>query len=269
MSTSPPPATPNLPATSNLLRVYALEARSELLKLLRLPAFAIPTLAFPLVFYSFFGLAFGSGRSAGPVDMGTYLLATFGCFGVIGAALFGFGVGVASERGQGWMLLKRATPMPPFAYFFAKIFMALLFAGLIVGGLFTLGSAVGGIRLPPATWLSLAGVLITGALPFCAFGLALGYLCGPNSAPAVINIVYLPMAIVSGLWMPVQVLPGFLQKVAPWLPAYHYSQLALGTLGAGSGPPAAQSLLYLLVFSALALGVAYLAYRRDDGATFG
>ena len=39
----------------------------------------------------------------------TYLLATYATFGVIGAALFGFGVGVAVERGQGWMLLKRAS----------------------------------------------------------------------------------------------------------------------------------------------------------------
>ena len=40
-------------------------------------------------------------------------------------------------------------------------------------------------------------VLVIGALPFCAIGLAFGYLVGPNSAPAVLNLVYLPMAFAS------------------------------------------------------------------------
>ena len=69
-----------------------------------------------------------AGRSTSP----TYLLATYGAFGVMNVALFGFGVGVAIERGQGWMLFKRATPMPPFAYFFGKLAMALLFAVVMV-----------------------------------------------------------------------------------------------------------------------------------------
>src|SRR5215831_14777459 len=97
-------------------RIYVLEARYEFLKLLRLPGYSIPTIAFPVLFYLIFGLSLGPGRSAGPVSIATYLIATYGAFGVIGASLFSFGVGVAIERGLGWMLLKRATPMPPMAY---------------------------------------------------------------------------------------------------------------------------------------------------------
>jgi ABC-2 type transport system permease protein len=82
----------------SLARIYTLEAKYEFLKLLRMPAYAIPAIAFPLLFYVFFGITFGGGRAAGPVSMSTYLLATYGAFGVIGASLFGFGVGVAIER---------------------------------------------------------------------------------------------------------------------------------------------------------------------------
>src|SRR5688500_3022950 len=97
-----------------MTRVYALEAKYELLKVARMPGFAIPSIAFPVMFYSLFGLVFG-GRGLGGINMATYLVATYGAFGVIGAALFGFGVGVAVERGQGWLVLKRASPMPPLA----------------------------------------------------------------------------------------------------------------------------------------------------------
>jgi ABC-2 type transport system permease protein len=253
----------------NLARIFTLEAKYEFLKVVRMPAYAIPTIAFPLLFYVFFGLTFGSGRAAGPVSMPTYLLATYGAFGVIGASLFGFGVGVAIERGQGWMLLKRATPMPPLAYFTAKIFMALTFSLIVVLGLFSLGAFFGGVAMPTMTWASLAGVLVAGALPFCAMGLALGYFCGPNSAPAVVNLLYLPLAFLSGLWIPVQALPAFLQKLAPALPPYHYSQLALDQVGASTGPAAWVSILYLIGFTALSLVLAYLGFRRDEGKTYG
>ena len=256
-------------AHRSLPRIYALEAKYEVLKLLRMPAYAIPTVSFPLLFYIFFGVAFGGGRMAGPVSMPTYLLATYGAFGVIGASLFGFGVGVAIERGQGWMLLKRATPMPPLAYFTAKIFMAVMFSLVVVLGLFALGAAFGDVRLPALSWLGLAGVLVAGALPFCAFGLALGYWCGPNSAPAIVNLIYLPMAFLSGLWIPVQALPGVLQKLAPAFPPYHFSQLALRAIGAHSGTAAWVSIVFLVVFTAVSLVLAYFGYRRDEGKTYG
>ena len=103
-------------------RAYALEAKYEFLKVLRMPGYAIPSIAFPAMFYLLFGVMFGRG-TVGGLTMATYLIATYGAFGVIGAALFGFGVGVAIERGQGWMMLKRASPMPPMAFFAAKLAM--------------------------------------------------------------------------------------------------------------------------------------------------
>ena len=252
------------------LRLYGLEARSELLKALRLPAYSLPTLAFPCVFYLFFGIAFGShGVGTGSTTMATYLIATYGAFGVIGASLFGFGVGVATERGQGWMLVKRATPMPPAAYFAAKTAMSLLFGLIIVLLLTALGVAFGGVRMPLATWAGLAATLVAGAIPFCAMGLFLGYLAGPNSAPAIVNLVYLPLSFCSGLWIPVQVLPPFLKHLAVYLPPYHFAQLALHWLGADQGGRVVVHVAALLGFTVLFLAGARWAFLRDEGKTYG
>jgi ABC-2 type transport system permease protein len=261
-------AAPRAPRRS-LARIYALEARYESLKLVRLPIFAVPSVAFPWLFYALFGLAFGAGKGAGATTMSTYLLATYGAFGVIGVSLFGFGVGVATERGQGWMLLKRATPMPAGAWLTAKVVMAMAFSAVILLGLFALGGAFGGVALTTGRWLGLAAVLIAGTLPFCALGLALGYLCGPNSAPAVVNVLYLPMAFASGLWIPVQALPGWMQATAPWLPPYHLAQLALGVVGVPPRTPHWISVAALLLTTVLGLVAARLAYRRDAGRTYG
>ena len=249
-------------------RVYLVESRYELIKLLRLPAFALPTIGFPLVFYVLFGVAFGS-QKAGAVTMAAYLIATYGAFGVIGASLFGFGVGVATERCQGWLLLKRATPMPPGAYFAAKTVMALIFSLFIVGGLFALGATAGGVHLPAGRWVALAVVLVSGAIPFCAAGLAVGYLAGPNSAPAVVNLVYLPVAFLSGLWLPVKALPGWMQAISPWLPPYYLGELALTALGMPDREPVLRSVGALALFTVVALLTARLAWRRDEGRTYG
>jgi ABC-2 type transport system permease protein len=252
----------------NLWRIYALEAKSELLKMVRMPAYAIPTLAFPLVFYLLFGVAMGK-RMARGFDMAEYLLATYGAFGVMGAALFGFGVGVAVERGQGWMLFKRATPMPPLAHLAGKLAMVLLFGTVLVASLFGLGAAIGGVELPAATWAALGGVLVAGAVPFGAFGLALGNWAGPNSAPAVVNLIYLPLAFASGMWLPIQALPQVFQTLAPWLPTYHYAQLALGMIGRDQGGSLWGSAAVLVLFTAVSLLLARAGYRRDEGRTFG
>lgn len=250
-------------------RAYALEAKYEFLKLWRMPAYAIPSILFPVMFYALFGLTFGGGRVTGSTTMATYLIATYGAFGVIGAALFGFGVGVAVERGQGWMTLKRATPMPPLAYFTAKLAMAALFSAIIVLLLGIMGAVLGGVSFPALTWVRLFVTLVLGAIPFGALGLAMGYLAGPNSAPAVVNILYLPLSFASGLWIPIEVLPPFMRALAPFLPPYHLGQLALGAIGAGRGAPAWTHVLVLAGFTLAGLGVALWGYRRDEDKTWG
>jgi ABC-2 type transport system permease protein len=252
----------------SLLRVYRTEAWQEFLKLIRLPIFAVTTIALPLMFYVIFGITF-AGEQAGGVGMTTYMLVTYGAFGVIGAALFGFGVSVAVERGQGWMRLKRVAPMPPLAYFVAKVVMSLAVAMIIVLAMFTLGALVGGVRLDPQQWVAVGLALVAGALPFSAMGLAFGYLVGPNSAPAVLNLVWLPMAFASGLWIPMSQLPDVVQSVAVALPPYHFVQLALGTIGASEGGSPVVHAAALLGFTLLFLVVAAWGFRRDEGRTYG
>ncbi|HVR09680.1 MAG TPA: ABC transporter permease, partial [Thermoanaerobaculia bacterium] len=256
------------PPRRRLARIYWLEALSEARKAVRLPGFILPALGFPVMFYVLFGVAMRYGTLGG-VTMAEYLLATYGVFGVMNVSLFAFGVGVAGERGQGWLLLKRATPMPPLALFAGKLAMALLFSGGVVALLAAIGLGPGHVRAPAATLAELAAVLVLGALPFAAMGLAIGYWAGPSSAPMLCNLLSLPMSFASGLWIPYPLLPAFVRQVAHGLPAYHYAQLALKVIGAGTHEPAGWSLLYLAAFTAGMLLLARLGYLRDEGRTYG
>jgi len=97
-----------------------------------------------------------------------------------------------------------------------------------------LGVAFGDVALSGQQWVLLLVTMMLGAAPFCAIGCALAYLVGPNSAPAVTNLIYLPMSFASGLWVPLEALPKFVQNIAPALPPYHLGRMALRILGFGS-----------------------------------
>lgn len=253
---------------NRVLRIHLLEIKYEFLKLLRMPAYSLPTLLFPVFFYLFFGVTMGS-RQVGPVKMAAYLIATYGAFGVIGASLFGFGVSIAIERGQGWLELKRTTPMPISAYFVAKMAMAMIFSAIVVLLLFTLGMTVGGVQLTLVQAAQLFAILVTGALTFSALGLALGYWCGPNSAAPIVNLIYLPMSFLAGLWVPIRMLPKAIQGIAVFLPPFHLSQLALRPIGVPSGFRASTHVMAMVAFTVIFLAIAYAGYRRDEGKLYG
>lgn len=231
--------------------------RAQWLNLLRTPAYTLPTLMFPMMFYIFFGLLMLRGQSL-------WLLCTFATFGVMGAALFSFGVSIATERARGWLLLLRASPAPVAAVIAGKAFGALLFALIIVVMMSVLAAGFGEVRLTATQWLSLGGILTAGALPFCLMGLALGLWLSPNAAPAVLNLVYLPLGFLSGLWIPAAMFPGWLKSIAEWLPPYHLAALALDVTGA---KPAdwLHSLGLLGAFTLLFAVLTAMGWRRLDG----
>jgi len=249
-------ATPGV-ASFSPLRCYWLEAKHELLRLLRTPSFVLPTLLFPPLFYVLFGVVLAGARSGG--EMGQYMLATYGVFGIMGAALFGFGVTVAVERERGFLTLKRALPMPPGAYLLAKMAMAMVFAAIISLILAVLAVSLAKVTLQPAQWALLLLINVLGVLPFCAMGLYIGTLFSGSAAPAVVNILYLPMSFLSGLWLPLQILPPVFAKLAPVWPSYHLGQVALKVVGRDAGGSLA---LHLGVLGVVTLALFVLARTR-------
>jgi ABC-2 type transport system permease protein len=85
----------------------------------------------------------------------------------------------------------------------------------------------------------------------------------------VLNLVWLPMAFASGLWIPIAQLPEIVQALAALLPPYHFAQLALGTIGASEGGSPVIHVAALLGSAALFLAVAAWGFRRDEGRTYG
>lgn len=249
--------------------IYLKEAKYEFFKNLRLRVYTASVLSFPLMFYVLFGLVLYSKGAIGQTRAPTYLIATYGTFGVMGASLFGTAAGLASDRGLGWLQVKRASPMPPFAYFTAKVVVSMTFSAIVVLLLILLGVSFGRVRFPPGELLRLVVTLVIGSIPFSAMGLAIGYFAGPNSAPPMINLIYLPMSFCSGLWVPFMFLPKVVRQIALVLPPYHLSQLALGIVGAGNQESARTHWEVLFAFTLICLGIARIGFQRDQDKLYG
>ena len=257
-----------VPDVAPLARMLLMQTWSQLLALWRVPAFSVTSLALPVLFFTFFGLRFARLTDAGGFSVGAYLLASFGAYSVGQVMVYSFGIGVASERALKQDLLMRATPLPPIIHLLARVLNALLFSFVALVVLIVYGVVVGGVRQDLGVWATVVAWLLAGSLPFIALGFAIGYTAGTNAAPAVANLVYLPLSFASGLFIPISQLPSFVQQVAPYLPTYHYGQLAWSAVGAAS-ESVATSLGWLAAYTVLFLALAVRAYRREEQQKFG
>lgn len=219
---------------ARVFAAYLGEIKWEFVKMIRNPMFAMPTLIFPVMFYLLFAVLFYKGDANGAVQ----ILVRMGVFGVMAPGLFGFGVALAFEREYGLLQYKQALPMPPGSYLIARMAMAMMFAAIIAALLISLALFVSHAPLSLATIGRLFATEVLGVLPFCALGLMIGTLVSGQAAPAVINIIYLPMAFLSGTFFPLEAAGQFLARLAPMWPSYHLTQLALAAAGQAHYGPA-------------------------------
>jgi ABC-2 type transport system permease protein len=211
-----------------VLRAYANEAKYELLRMLRTPAFALPFLVLPVPIYLFFGVVVPAAIIAKNPGVANYLFSGFSVFTVMGPALFGIGCGLAVERDAGLLTLKRALPVPSGGYLIAKILIGMAFAALAMILMLACAVLAGKITLSAPQLVIMFVVMVIGSVPFAAIGLFIGAFASGSAAPAYANIIFLPMLWLSGLFIP---LPKFLEPWAVIWPAFHLNQVALGAAG--------------------------------------
>ncbi len=254
---------PDVPAVGmsrgRVIGAYLAEIHCECLRYLRNPGFMLPLMLFPAVFYLMFGVLMSLSTDG---SASRYLLASYGAFGIMGTGLFGFGVSLALERDGGLLTLKRALPVPPGAYLLGKMVMAMMTAALVVTELLLLGAFFGHVELSLIQIVAMLTCGIVGVLPFCALGMLIGTLIKGQGAPGLLNLVYLPMAFLSGLWIPLTMMPKIVSQVAPIFPSYHLNQIMQQAVGFNGGSIMIPSLV-LVICAVVFLTLAVWRLRRN------
>jgi ABC-2 type transport system permease protein len=229
--------------------------RALTVELLRQPAYLVPTLAFPAVFFLFFA-APATGVAA------DIRMATFAGFAAIGVAFFQFGVGIAVERSSPWETYVRTLPVTASVRLTARLLSAAGFAAASAAVVVAVAIAATPASLPAPSWLELGGVLLAGVTPFALLGVAIGYWAPPRAALPLANLLYLVLSYAGGLWFRPERLPRVVEAVSPLLPTHALADvLVAAALG---GLPPWRSWCALAGFAGLFGIVAAWGYRRDE-----
>jgi ABC-2 type transport system permease protein len=238
--------------------VWRRECVAEVKRSWRLPQFLVPTVLTPAAFYGLFTLAIAKPSPGAAVAT----LAGYGVFAAIGPALFGFGAGVAMEREQGLIELKRVSPMPAAAYVAAKLAAAVATAGLAIALIYLL-AIVAGAALSGVQWLALLALHLASTIPFALIGFGIGMRMSGKGAVAIANALFLGSAVLGGLWIPSAMLPGWMQAVGQAMPSYHLAQLARAIVSADTIGSLGAHAAAVLAITALAAGWAWTGWRRS------
>ena len=159
------------------------------------------------------------------------------------------------------------SPMPRLAYLLAKMLSSAAFALIVMAALIWLGTTVGGVTVSPGQAARLALIGLLGSIPFTALGLLIGLLMPASAGAGLINLIYLPVSFASGFFMPLRMLPHWVQVLAPALPTYHLAQLALAVFGFAPRAGAPLHWLVLAAFSVLMFGAAWITFARREVRT--
>ena len=170
-------------------------------------------------------------------------------YGAMGAAMSQANP-IATERRQGWARQLRVTPLPSLAYVAAKVASAVLLTVPALALVGAAGQVVNHVDLGCRTWAATIAVLALGSIPFAALGLLLGYLLDAESAQGGMVLCYFTLAILGGLFAPLEAFPPGLATIGRVLPSSHFASLGRSVV-AGQLPDPVD----VLVLVAWAVGV--------------
>ena len=129
-------------------------------------------------------------------------------YGVASTAFAGLAITMVIRRESGVLKRIRATPLPPWTYLVAVLVSTFITFLIEASVLILLGHLLFSVAWP-ARPFSLFLVLVVGAAAFAAMGLGLtGFIRSAEGSSAVVNFVYLPMAIISGTFFTPKDYPG-------------------------------------------------------------
>ncbi len=184
------------------------------------------TFFLPVIFFLVFGSIYGkSVITKEHIKAAPFLQAGMIGYGVASTAFAGLAITMVIRRESGVLKRIRATPLPPWTYLVAVLVSTFITFLIEATVLILLGKLLFSVAFP-ARPLSLFLVLVVGAAAFAAMGLGLtGFIRSAEGSSAVVNFVYLPMAIISGTFFTPKDYPGFLRAIANLLPLTYFTKL--------------------------------------------
>jgi ABC-2 type transport system permease protein len=191
----------------------------------RNPASVFFSVGLPLVFLFLLGAVFGGGSEKDATyDLlaDQYLVPAIMTLGIVSASFVNVAMTIVYQREMGVLKRLRGTPLPTSVFVGARTASAIVNSGLIALVILIAGHLAYGIAVDGQRLLGTLLVVVVGASALCALGFALT-IAIPNqgAAPAITNMITLPLYFVSGVFGDAAQLPTLLADVGKFFPIYH------------------------------------------------
>lgn len=232
----------------------------EIRRVLRSPRFLIFTVAFPVLLFLLYVGIFANGQRSAVAP----LMVSMTSFGAMASALF-VGTRVAVERKAGWQRQLRLTPLSGAGYLTAKAATGLTLALAPVVLVPLVGALAEGVSLGAGGWLRVTLGVWLAAIPFALIGLLIGQIGTADSVQPMTQLVMLPMALLGGIFIPIDAMPHWLLRVSHVLPSYWMSQIGRGAVTTDLSTSLGQDVLWVAVWT-VAVGFAVVRRYRKDSA---
>jgi ABC-2 type transport system permease protein len=208
------------------MSLFVHEVRTEQLLFWRNREAAFFTFFLPILFFLIFGSIYGNSIiTKEHIRAAPFLQAGMIGYGVASTAFAGLAITMVIRRESGVLKRIRATPLPPTTYLLAVLVSTFIVFLIEATLMVIIGRLLFHIAFPERLG-SLFLVLMLGAACFAAMGLGLtGAVRSAEGSSAVVNFVYLPMAIISGTFFTPKEFPSFLRAIADVLPLTYYTKL--------------------------------------------
>lgn len=196
----------------------------------RNPSAAFFNFALPLLFLMLFGAVFSGSQEN--LDV---IVPGLAGMSVMSTTFSALAMNLTFLREQGVLKRMRGTPLPSGAYLAGVFANAVTNAVVQVTLVVLAGKAFFGVDWPK-DYLELAVFVLAGVVTLAALGVAWSHVI-PNfdAAPAYVNIVFLPVIFISGVFFDAENAPTFLRDIAQALPLTHLIDGLSGAMVDGSG----------------------------------
>jgi len=239
------------------------QARYDTRIFLRNPRARVFTLALPVVLFLILVSIFRQGTiTAGgqTISLAAYYVPHIAAMAIVGAALSNLLITVVGKRESGVLKRRRATPAPAWVLIAGDAFTSVMSALVIVAVLIAIGWVFFGVDISAAGIGIAAGVCVLGAAPFCCMAYGLSSVVGSvEAAGPAVQLSSLPVYFISGIYVPDNSLPAWLQHIGSFLPVRPLAlslQYALDPATNGGGRVAPGQLLVIAAWGAVGLIVA-------------
>jgi ABC-2 type transport system permease protein len=182
----------------------------------RNPSAAFFNFLLPLIFLALFG-AIVSGRR----NELAIIVPGIAGMSVMATTFTALAYNLTFLREQGILKRMRGTPLPSSIFLGGLALNAVTNAAIQIGIVVVAGRVFFGLGWPP-DGVELVVFVVVGVVCFAALGVALSHAI-PNfeSAPAIVNAVFVPVILISGVFFDVKHVPAFLRDISQALPLDH------------------------------------------------